>query len=275
MVDISIAYSRKISRQAYRRVAPVALGLALLCAPALAESPVGKVGELIETKPAKPVPELTWILLQEQPANLDAYKGKALIVNLWATWCGPCVTEMPSLAKLADRLKDQGVVVVAISEDRGGKFVVDPFLKEHNITNLQVYLDKTMSTGKALKEATILPMTILIDANGNEIVMVKGDRDWDSPKAVRKSRRWREGVTASVPTPLLPVQELSKALPGCWIGVTPELTSSEAAGDRLAAHINGAALDLNAINPVPGLGCIEVPDDLAVLGVIAAQMTVP
>jgi len=145
---------------------------------------MGKPGELTETKPAKPVPELTLTdLAQEQPANLDAYKGKALIVNLWATWCGPCVTEMPSLAKLADRLKDQGVVVVAISEDRGGKFVVDPFLKEHNITNLQVYLDKTMSTGKVLKEATILPMTILIDANGNEIGRVKGDRDWDSPES--------------------------------------------------------------------------------------------
>src|ERR1700722_8814670 len=122
MADISIAYSRKISWQACRPGAPIALGLALLCAPALAEDPVGKVGELIETKPAKPVPELTLTdLAQEQPANLDAYKGKALIVNLWATWCGPCVTEMPSLAKLADRLKDQGVVV-AISEDRGGKF---------------------------------------------------------------------------------------------------------------------------------------------------------
>jgi thiol-disulfide isomerase/thioredoxin len=184
MADISIAYSGKISWLAYRRVAPVALALAVLCAPTLAEGQTGKVGELIETKPAKPVPELTLTdLAQEQPANLAAYKGKPLIVNLWATWCGPCVTEMPSLAKLADRLKDQGVVVVAISEDRGGKFVVDPFLKEHNITSLQVYLDKTMSTGKALKEATILPMTILIDADGNEIGRVKGDRDWDSPES--------------------------------------------------------------------------------------------
>jgi thiol-disulfide isomerase/thioredoxin len=184
MADISIAYSGKISWQSYRRAATVALALGLLCAPALAEGQMGKVGELIETKPAKPVPELTLTdLAQEQPTNLDAYKGKPLIVNLWATWCGPCVTEMPSLAKLADRLKDQGVVVVAISEDRGGKFVVDPFLKEHNISNLQVYLDKTMSTGKALKEATVLPMTILIDANGNEVGRVKGDRDWDSPES--------------------------------------------------------------------------------------------
>jgi thiol-disulfide isomerase/thioredoxin len=183
MADISIAYSRRISWPLYRRAAPVALALVLLCAPALAQGET-KPGELIETKPAKPVPELTLTdLAQEQPTNLGAYKGKPLIVNLWATWCGPCVTEMPSLSKLADRLKDQGVVVVAISEDRGGKFVVDPFLKEHNITSLQVYLDKTMSTGKALKEATILPMTILIDADGNEIGRVKGDRDWDSPES--------------------------------------------------------------------------------------------
>ncbi len=184
MADISIAYSGKISRLAYRRVAPLALALALSCVPALADGQMGKPGELIETKPAKPVPELTLTdLAQEQPANLAGYKGKPLIVNLWATWCGPCVTEMPSLAKLADRLKDQGVVVVAISEDRGGKFVVDPFLKEHNITNIDVYLDKTMSTGKALKEATVLPMTLLIDASGNEVGRVKGDRDWDSPES--------------------------------------------------------------------------------------------
>lgn len=182
MAELSIPYSRKISWRAYSWTVPLAL--ALLCAPIMAYGQIDIHGQLIETKPAKPVPELTLTdLAQEQPANLEAYKGKPLIVNLWATWCGPCVTEMPSLAKLADHLKDQGVAVVAISEDRGGKFVVDPFLKEHGLTGLPIYLDKTMSTGKVLKEATILPMTILIDADGNEIARVKGDRDWDSPES--------------------------------------------------------------------------------------------
>jgi thiol-disulfide isomerase/thioredoxin len=172
VMAVSIAYSKVL--------ATGALALALLSAPAMADA-MGKPGELIETKPAKPVPALTLMsLADESPTNLDAYKGKPLIVNLWATWCGPCITEMPSLMKLSERLKDSGVAVIAISEDRGGKFVVDPFLKEHNITGLPIFLDKTMSTGKALKEATILPMTILIDANGNEVGRVKGDRDWDS-----------------------------------------------------------------------------------------------
>ena len=182
MAEISIPYSRKNTWHAWRLAAPLAL--ALLCAPTVTFAQAGTPGQLIETKPAKPVPELTLTdLAAEQPTNLAAYKGKPLIVNLWATWCGPCVTEMPSLAKLADYLKDKGVAVVAISEDRGGKFVVDPFLKEHNLTGLPIFLDKTMSTGKALKEATILPMTILIDADGNEIARVKGDRDWDSAES--------------------------------------------------------------------------------------------
>lgn len=151
---------------------------------AFANEPIGKAGQLIETKPARPVPELTITdLAQEQPASLAAYRGKPLIVNLWATWCGPCVKEMPSLAKLAEALKSQGVAVAAISEDRGGKFVVDPFLKDHAISGLDIYLDKTMSTGKALKGSTILPMTVMIDADGNEVGRVFGDRDWDSPES--------------------------------------------------------------------------------------------
>lgn len=152
--------------------------------PAFANEPIGKAGQLIETKPARPVPELTITdLAQEQPASLAAYRGKPLIVNLWATWCGPCVKEMPSLAKLAEALKSQGVAVVAISEDRGGKFVVDPFLKDHAISGLDIYLDKTMSTGKALKGSTILPMTVMINADGDEVGRVFGDRDWDSPES--------------------------------------------------------------------------------------------
>jgi thiol-disulfide isomerase/thioredoxin len=181
MAYISIAYSKFL--------ATGALALALLSAPAFADGEF-KAGQLIETKPGKPVPALTLLsLVDEQPTDLGAYKGKPMIVNLWATWCGPCVTEMPSLVKLSERLKDTGVAVVAISEDKGGKFVVDPFLKEHNIAGLPVYLDKTMSTGKALKDTSGLPITLLIDADGNEIGRVKGDRDWDSPESLAEIAR--------------------------------------------------------------------------------------
>jgi len=164
-----------------RLIPTFAFGCALAMASAAPAAPSGAPGQLTETKPARPVPDLTLTdLAQEQPASLAAYRGKPLIVNLWATWCGPCVTEMPSLVKLAADLEDKGVAVVAISEDRGGKFVVDPFLKDHNLTDMTVYLDKTMSTMKAMKQSAILPMTLLIDAQGNEVGRVLGDRDWDS-----------------------------------------------------------------------------------------------
>jgi thiol-disulfide isomerase/thioredoxin len=163
--------------------APAIFALALQFAQvASADEPKAKPGELIETKPARPVPELTLTdLEQEQPASLAAYRGKPLIVNLWATWCGPCIKEMPSLEKLSADFKDKGVTVIAIAEDRSGKFGVDPFVKQHNITGLTIYLDKTMSTLKAMKQTAILPMTLLIDADGNEIGRVMGDRDWDTP----------------------------------------------------------------------------------------------
>ncbi|HLG87853.1 MAG TPA: TlpA disulfide reductase family protein [Alphaproteobacteria bacterium] len=173
-----------LRRAGLTRMALAALLLALSATQSRADSGLpGKPGQLIETRPPGPVPALTFTDINEQPANLDAYKGKPLIINLWATWCAPCVKEMPSLAKLAAELKDQGVAVVAISEDRGGKFVVDPFLKDHQIEGLPVYLDKTMSTGKAFKATTILPMTLLIDAKGEEVGRVYGDRDWDTAES--------------------------------------------------------------------------------------------
>ena len=165
-------------------MALAALILALSAASGRADSAMpGKPGQLIETKPPGPVPALSFTDIDEQPANLDAYKGRPLIVNLWATWCAPCVKEMPSLARMAAAFKDQGLAVVAISEDRGGKFVVDPFLKEHQVQGVPIYLDKTMSIMKAFKPNSVLPMTLLIDAQGNDVGRVYGDRDWDTAES--------------------------------------------------------------------------------------------
>jgi thiol-disulfide isomerase/thioredoxin len=183
MIAASIVTSiRRFARGAGLGVAYV-LALAALAPPPVQAGDLGKPGELTVTEPARPVPELTITgLADEQPASLAAYKGKPLLVNLWATWCGPCIKEMPSLVKLASEMKDTGLAVVAISEDRGGKFVVDPFLKDHAIDGLPIYLDKKMSTMKLLKSA-VLPMTLIVDADGQEVGRVLGDRDWDSPES--------------------------------------------------------------------------------------------
>jgi thiol-disulfide isomerase/thioredoxin len=184
MTDRSIPSLRRLRASA--AVSRLAAALVVVLsgpAPTVCATPA-MPGELIETKPALPVPELTLTTLaDEQPASLAEYRGRPMVVNLWATWCGPCVREMPSLAHLAADMKDRGLAVIAISEDRGGKFVVDPFLKDHDIHGLPIYLDKAMSTGKAFKSTTTLPMTILIDASGMEVGRVFGDRDWDTTES--------------------------------------------------------------------------------------------
>ena len=183
MIAVSIVRScRPSARGAMLALALLVLALLMGGGPAAHADDAlsGKPGDLTQTRPPSPVPDLTLTDMQEEPATLAGFRGKPLLLNLWATWCAPCIKEMPSLARLAAALKDQGLSVVAVSEDRGGKFQVEPFLKEHGVAGLPILLDKTSSAMKALK-VQILPMTLLVDADGAEIGRVYGDRDWDTP----------------------------------------------------------------------------------------------
>jgi thiol-disulfide isomerase/thioredoxin len=164
--------------------AAFALAFAVAAPPAAAKESHGEPGELTETQPARPVPDLILAdLSDDKPATLAVYRGRSLIINLWATWCAPCVKEMPSLAKLAAALEGENLAVVAVSEDRGGKPTVDAFLKAHDIGGLSIYLDKTMSAMKSFGGQPMLPMTVLIDAEGREVARAYGDRDWSSPES--------------------------------------------------------------------------------------------
>ena len=184
MTAAPIAYPCRARSTRIAGIALATLALALFSVPGRADADTIKPGELNETKPPQPVPELNLTdLAAEQPTSLAAYKGKPMVINLWATWCAPCVKEMPSLVRLSNAMKDRGLAVVFISEDRGGKFVVDPFLKEHNIVGQTIFLDKRMESGKALKATSALPVTLLIDAEGREVGRVFGEREWDSAES--------------------------------------------------------------------------------------------
>ena len=115
------------------------------------------------------------------PATLSQFRGKPLLVNLWATWCGPCVKEMPALAALA-KANTGKFGFIAVSQDMNGKAAVTPFLAAHTLTDLPVYLDTKNVLLTALKIDN-LPETILYDAKGREIWRVTGDMDWSSAKA--------------------------------------------------------------------------------------------
>lgn len=114
----------------------------------------------------------------KQALGLDAYRGKFVLVNFWATWCAPCVKEMPALDRLATRLEKKGVVVVAISQDEGGLVQVRPFVEKLRLTKIRILYDpeKRSFRDYALRG---LPTTILISPQGNMIARLEGSAAWD------------------------------------------------------------------------------------------------
>ena len=120
-------------------------------------------------------------LATSAPTTLAAFKGKPLLVNLWATWCVPCVKELPALDALA-AARAGTLQVVAISEDMEGAKVVPPFLSGHGIRALKAYHDPNNALMTLYKEAS-LPVSILYGADGKELWRVSGDLDWQGARA--------------------------------------------------------------------------------------------
>jgi thiol-disulfide isomerase/thioredoxin len=128
--------------------------------------------------------------------SIAKFKGVPVLVNLWATWCAPCVKELPTLDKLAKSHRDDGALgVVAISQDSGDQTGVVAFLKNLNVTDLGAYHDADMKLSGALGPDTVLPTTILYDANGKEVWRYVGDLDWTSPEAARLLAEAKPGGT--------------------------------------------------------------------------------
>ena len=115
--------------------------------------------------------------------SLAAFAGKPTLVNLWASWCAPCVKELPTLDRLA-RAQDGKLNVVAISQDMAPHASVEAFLKEHKIAALESYQDPKMALSGAL-DAEVLPTSVLYDASGREVWRYVGDQDWTSARAAK------------------------------------------------------------------------------------------
>lgn len=117
-----------------------------------------------------------------EPASIPQFAGKAVLLNLWATWCAPCVVEMPALDALAAREKD--IVVLAVSQDRNGQEEVEAFFAKRDFRKLQPNIDPELTLMRRLGIDT-LPTTILYDADGREVWRMKGMADWRGQGAAR------------------------------------------------------------------------------------------
>ncbi|WP_267434271.1 TlpA disulfide reductase family protein [Sphingomonas sp. GM_Shp_1] len=123
-------------------------------------------------------PSLGFTTLDGKSMTLADFRGKPVLMNLWATWCGPCVAEMPTLAVTADRLKGK-VAVIAVAQDDAAK--VKPFLAGRKLDALPIYLDPKLSLSVHYKAN--LPTTILYGADGKEVWRVTGGFDWAGAEA--------------------------------------------------------------------------------------------
>jgi peroxiredoxin len=120
--------------------------------------------------------------LQGEEISLDQYKGKYLLVNFWATWCGPCKMEMPSLEALYQRFKTEEFDILAISNDMFGKTVVEPYIKANNLS-FTILLDNQLKVSYQFGVVS-LPTTFLIDPQGNIIGAKQGAENWVEPETL-------------------------------------------------------------------------------------------
>lgn len=113
--------------------------------------------------------------------TLADFKGKTLVVNFWATWCAPCVKEMPTLDALQTKLGGSGVQVLAISQDRDAEKVAKPFFDKNGWKNVTLFTD---AKGRFYADAKLrgLPTTLIVDKQGREVARIEGETDWASPE---------------------------------------------------------------------------------------------
>ena len=118
-----------------------------------------------------------------QPADMAPYRGKALLVNLWATWCAPCIKELPSLGALQQALGGDQFQVVTIAIDERDPAKIEPFLASHGAANLPVLIDRDRTVDK-VAQVIALPTSLLVDRDGKARAMLTGDACWDSGTAL-------------------------------------------------------------------------------------------
>ena len=135
-------------------------------------------------RPQKPAP-MTPILTEDGSIIvLDRYRGKVILLNLWATWCAPCVRELPALDRLQSALGGRDFTVMALSIDKADMEVPVSFVRGLGLENLDVYLDFTGTIAKGFPLYG-LPITYLIDRRGLVIGYIVGAVEWDSPEVMK------------------------------------------------------------------------------------------
>lgn len=146
----------------------------------------GEVAALALERDPRPVADLAFNDPDGRPTTLAAYKGKAVLLNLWATWCGPCRKEMPALDALQAKLGGQDFTVLPINIDTDKPDRPGTFLREAGVTHLPLNADPSATVFQVLRaggQAVGLPTTLILDRNGCQLGVMAGPADWNSSEA--------------------------------------------------------------------------------------------
>lgn len=129
------------------------------------------------------LPKVTFEDEQGNGYSLEEWRGKLVVLNIWATWCPPCRAEMPTLDRLKAKLGGEGFDVIALSIDRAGVSKVRKFFDKIDVENLTIFIDDTQKAARDL-DALGLPVTIIVGSKGDELGRLVGPAEWDSEEMI-------------------------------------------------------------------------------------------
>lgn len=180
-------------------IAAALVGAALLSAcspegdasalPPLSDFATGAIAALTIHETPQPAPTTAFAAETGETVRISDFKGQVVVLNFWATWCAPCLREMPSLDRLAAAMADEDVEVVLVSVDRGG-IEAQPrrTYDQLGLANLDLYREPSMAIMREIN-ASGLPTTVIYDRQGREVARLAGEAEWDAPDVQALLRR--------------------------------------------------------------------------------------
>jgi thiol-disulfide isomerase/thioredoxin len=172
--------------QAFRVATFILLSVVLFTPPAYADAlsdlKHGQMKSFRFQRPPKPLPEVDFLDAAGQSVKLSSFRGKLVLLTLWATWCPFCKVELPTLADVQELLGRDKFTVLAIGTDKEGPSVIKKYMEEKSI-NLPAYADPKTNVSMALTTHGI-PYSVLIDQDGLEIGRIFGETDWAAPESI-------------------------------------------------------------------------------------------
>ncbi|WP_242662348.1 TlpA family protein disulfide reductase [Teichococcus deserti] len=144
------------------------------------------LSKLARSEP-RPLPEFSFTDAEGTTKTVADFKGRPLLLNFWATWCPPCVAEMPALDRAQEALGGEGWAMLALSSDRAGKSQVEPFYQRTKLRHLAIWLDPRGAAARAFA-ARGLPTSVIVDRQGREVARLEGSAAWDHPAFIKLLR---------------------------------------------------------------------------------------